>query len=118
MGHPNVHPTQNMCSTCPAGKFMLPFCIRECPFKCMHGGVCDAASGQCRCPVGTRGEVCEEFCPADTFGRYCQFTCGISGCVKIQFCKNEPVGCHGHVVFSTLFLAMEIIINCFFTIDR
>lgn len=78
---------------CPANRFLPPFCGQNCPFVCLHNGVCDDKTGQCHCPVGTYGEYCQFICDRNTFGSHCQFGCGLNGCSRLQFCKSK-VGCH------------------------
>ncbi|XP_077498602.1 EGF-like and EMI domain-containing protein 1 [Amblyomma americanum] len=84
--------------TCPRANYGST-CYYQCPF-CQNGGVCHDITGQCICPPGFRGELCEIPCGDDYFGRECQRKCSntnpdrnVKSCRGILICLPDPYGC-------------------------
>ncbi|XP_077499450.1 receptor-type tyrosine-protein phosphatase mu-like isoform X2 [Amblyomma americanum] len=84
--------------TCPRAYYGSK-CNYQCPF-CQNGGVCHDITGQCICPPGFRGELCETPCGDDYFGRECQRKCSntnpdrnVKSCRGILICLPDPYGC-------------------------
>lgn len=76
-----------------------PECNYRCPI-CQNGGVCHDITGQCICPPGFRGQVCEAPCGDDFFGKECQHRCSetnpdrnVRSCRGILMCLPDPYGC-------------------------
>ena len=57
---------------CNNGKFGTD-CRDTC--QCENGGQCDISTGQCSCPAGWVGPVCEQRCSAGRYGLNCMDTC-------------------------------------------
>uniref|UniRef100_A0A673C307 Tyrosine-protein kinase receptor Tie-1 n=1 Tax=Sphaeramia orbicularis TaxID=375764 RepID=A0A673C307_9TELE len=69
------------------------FCFADCP-KCLNGGVCHDADGDCICPPGFMGTRCEIACREGMFGRNCQESCRSElNCKGLHFCMPDPYGC-------------------------
>ncbi|RXG52658.1 Tyrosine-protein kinase receptor Tie-1 [Armadillidium vulgare] len=89
--------------------------VKECPdnlfgegcknrCNCGKNGVCHPVIGSCVCRAGFYGARCERRCPLDSFGSYCQFSCGREhfgdefshikrNCRGLTFCLPKPLGC-------------------------
>ncbi|XP_068225644.1 uncharacterized protein [Palaemon carinicauda] len=74
---------------CPANRYGDQ-CSLWCP-DCMHGGICDAETGECVCPPGLRGELCEEACEGDHILDSCTINPGVTS--NMQICLPSPYGC-------------------------
>ncbi|KAH7971183.1 hypothetical protein HPB49_020005 [Dermacentor silvarum] len=84
--------------TCAHGIYG-PDCNFVCP-ECQNGGVCHDITGQCICPPGFRGQLCEATCGDDYFGRDCARRCSDTNrdkkdatCRGILMCLPDPYGC-------------------------
>ncbi|XP_050023209.1 receptor-type tyrosine-protein phosphatase T-like [Dermacentor andersoni] len=84
--------------TCSHGTYG-PECNFVCP-PCQNGGVCHDISGQCICPPGFRGQVCDATCGDDYFGQTCARRCSDTNrdkkdttCRGILICLPDPYGC-------------------------
>ncbi|KAJ8040943.1 Tyrosine-protein kinase receptor Tie-1 [Holothuria leucospilota] len=84
---------------CPSGRWNYPGCNETCP-ECDHGGVCDAKTGQCICPPGFMGDLCETPCGENAYGPTCELSCKADGCRSMQFCLPDPYGCSCAAGFS------------------
>ncbi|XP_069688324.1 uncharacterized protein [Periplaneta americana] len=62
--------------------------------KCMHGGKFDKEHGQCICPAGFVGELCEKGCGPNSYGDDCGGMCSWSqrGCRDLVMCR-PLLGC-------------------------
>ncbi|KAH6941665.1 hypothetical protein HPB50_021738 [Hyalomma asiaticum] len=76
-----------------------PRCDFVCP-KCQNGGVCHDITGQCICPPGFSGEICDMACGDDFFGKHCNRRCSDTNqdgkdktCRRILMCLPDPYGC-------------------------
>ncbi|XP_077673859.1 angiopoietin-1 receptor isoform X5 [Eretmochelys imbricata] len=70
-----------------------PSCSSICPV-CMNNGICHEDTGECICPPGFMGKMCEKACGDNTFGRTCKESCKEnSGCKYYMFCLPDPYGC-------------------------
>ncbi|XP_077498600.1 phosphatidylinositol phosphatase PTPRQ-like [Amblyomma americanum] len=74
-------------------------CNNQCP-DCKNGGVCHDTSGECICPPGFKGHLCETPCGDDFFGRQCSRKCSdtnldksVKSCKGILVCLTDPYGC-------------------------
>ncbi|XP_068200136.1 uncharacterized protein [Palaemon carinicauda] len=70
---------------CPANRYGDQ-CSLWCP-DCMLGGICDAKTGKCVCPPGSKGEWCEEACEGDS----CTMNLWVTS--NTQICLPSPYGC-------------------------
>uniref|UniRef100_A0A3Q2SQ93 EGF-like and EMI domain containing 1 n=1 Tax=Fundulus heteroclitus TaxID=8078 RepID=A0A3Q2SQ93_FUNHE len=59
-------------AACPQGSYGKA-CNGLC--RCLNGGSCDPVTGKCLCPLGVKGQFCEDGCPAGYFGRHCRQKC-------------------------------------------
>ena len=59
-------------AVCSHGKYGID-CRDTC--VCENGGHCDIAVGQCACPAGWVGPVCEQKCSAGRYGLNCMQSC-------------------------------------------
>ncbi|EGW08001.1 EGF-like domain-containing protein C3orf50-like [Cricetulus griseus] len=65
---------------------------RECRgiCNCQNGGTCDPHTGQCQCPPGVYGKICEEGCLKGFFGKDCKRKCH---CAKDGHCHRVYGAC-------------------------
>ncbi|XP_071800019.1 protein sidekick-2-like [Asterias amurensis] len=84
---------------CPQNNYGPPACSSECP-KCLNGGVCDDVGGDCICPPGFSGELCENIKGPNRFGQEGSLHCDSVGlpsrgstCKGMLFCLPDPYGC-------------------------
>ncbi|XP_078574491.1 receptor-type tyrosine-protein phosphatase S-like isoform X2 [Branchiostoma floridae x Branchiostoma japonicum] len=66
-------------------------CSSYCPV-CYNGGVCHDQTGECVCPPGFMGTLCENACPSGRFGKTCSRSCS-GGCHGQLMTVPDPVGC-------------------------
>nr|XP_026694180.1 multiple epidermal growth factor-like domains protein 11 [Ciona intestinalis] len=88
-------------------------CDQVCP-SCENGGICDDVSGNCICPPGFMGELCQIGCGPNKFGRRCQYLCSEdpgadqdAGCKGKMFCLADPYGCSCSTGFSGIICTLE-----------
>ncbi|XP_071800009.1 protein sidekick-2-like [Asterias amurensis] len=84
---------------CPKNKHGPPDCRGECPI-CLNGGICDDVGGDCICPPGFGGRLCERIKGPNSFGRHESLRCDAVGlphdgstCKGMLFCSPDPYGC-------------------------
>eukprot|EP00057_Strongylocentrotus_purpuratus_P006092 XP_011660566.1 PREDICTED: angiopoietin-1 receptor-like [Strongylocentrotus purpuratus] len=82
---------------CPAYRWGSE-CEHTCT-ECLNGGMCDADLGECVCPPGFNGTICEHVLGSNWFGQDGSFSCDSSGddhstgCRGKLFCLPDPFGC-------------------------
>uniref|UniRef100_A0A8C4S7W8 receptor protein-tyrosine kinase n=1 Tax=Erpetoichthys calabaricus TaxID=27687 RepID=A0A8C4S7W8_ERPCA len=76
---------------CPAGKWG-PDCTQICT-DCKNGGMCHDETGECICPPGFMGDMCEIACGMGRYGKTCKETCENGSCRSLVFCLRDPYGC-------------------------
>ncbi|XP_067118511.1 tyrosine-protein kinase receptor Tie-1-like [Centruroides vittatus] len=83
-----------------------PLCEHQCP-NCLNGGVCHDLTGDCICPPGFNGTLCENACKPGFFGRDCGQQCfkreQTTYCAEILFCLPDPYGCSCISGFTSVF---------------
>ncbi|XP_038066579.1 uncharacterized protein LOC119736637 [Patiria miniata] len=85
-------------TACTKNKWNAPSCDRDCPV-CLNGGVCDDRNGDCICPPGFSGDLCEMPVGPNRFGQSGSFGCyspelgGGPTCAGKLFCLPDPYGC-------------------------
>ncbi|XP_040357320.1 receptor-type tyrosine-protein phosphatase kappa isoform X3 [Ixodes scapularis] len=93
---------------CRAGLYG-PSCNFRCP-SCQNGGVCHDITGDCICPPGFKGQLCEQQCGDDYFGQDCSKRCSdtnpdrsVKSCRGILMCRPDPYGCSCGTGFTGFF---------------
>ncbi|XP_068232781.1 uncharacterized protein [Palaemon carinicauda] len=86
---------------CEAGKYGVK-CQNACP-DCKNGGECHSYTGECICPPGFTGELCQKACPKGYIGNDCKLQCSEKelyfplpvkdSCEGLTFCLPDPLGC-------------------------
>ncbi|XP_067118509.1 uncharacterized protein [Centruroides vittatus] len=84
-----------------------PLCEHRCP-NCLNGGVCHDLTGDCICPPGFNGTLCENACEPGFFGKDCSQQCfndqnDETNCMEILFCLPDPYGCSCISGFNSVF---------------
>ncbi|XP_071795860.1 receptor-type tyrosine-protein phosphatase F-like isoform X2 [Asterias amurensis] len=84
---------------CPQHKYGLTVCSSKCR-RCLNGGVCDDGDGDCICPPGFGGRLCEKVKGPNRFGQKGSLRCDDVGlpstdstCKGMLFCLPDPYGC-------------------------
>ena len=74
-------------SGCKEGRFG-PSCKKHC--QCENGGSCNVITGQCTCPAGWMGPLCNVKCPAGRYGENCNQSCA---CLNGGQCNDNTGRC-------------------------
>ncbi|XP_068202273.1 angiopoietin-1 receptor-like [Palaemon carinicauda] len=86
---------------CEEGKYGGE-CQHACP-KCKNGGECHSYTGECICPPGFTGNLCQIACPKGYIGNDFKLQCSQKefifplpvedSCEGLTFCLPDPLGC-------------------------